>query len=258
VTKGIHLFCPRFCEEAVVFCSSDRRLLFAIPWKGRSLVGTTDTVYCGPVEDVRSEREDVEYLLAALDGRFPGVDPRPLLHRRRAQAAGVGGFETPLEDIPGYSVVDHGEDGADGLLSVEGVKITEYRAAAEKVGALVSLRLGVRIASKTATVPVSEDPSDSGAAGPLPKPVEEHLLDLYGPRAGLAAQEIATDGSLLSALCPHNPDIEAQVVVAVKFERARNVADFLLRRSCIGYAPLQRARRRWQGRPADGCPPRVV
>ena len=44
VTKGIHLFCPRFCEEAVVFYSSDGRLLFAIPWEGRSLVGTTDTI----------------------------------------------------------------------------------------------------------------------------------------------------------------------------------------------------------------------
>ncbi|MDA4114849.1 MAG: glycerol-3-phosphate dehydrogenase/oxidase [Thaumarchaeota archaeon] len=239
LTKGIHLFCTRFSEEAVVFYSSDGRLLFAIPWQGYSLVGTTDTVYSGPVEGVRSEKEDVEYLLAALGRRFPGVDPRPFSTVAGLRPLAFADSDHPSKISRGYSVVDHRQDGADGLVSVLGVKITEYRAAAEKVGSLISLRLGKRVASKTAILPLSEDAGDRVAAGPLPRSVEEHLLDVYGPRAGLAAEEIAKDGSLLSALCPHNPDIEAQVVVAVKFELARSAADFLLRRSCIGYTPCR-------------------
>ena len=181
----------------------------------------------------------MEYLLAALARRFPGVDPRPFSTVAGLRPLALAGPKHPSKISRGYSIVDHRDDGTDGLISVVGVKITEYRAAVEKVGTLASLRLGVRTPSKTASVPLSEAPGERGAVGPLPKPLEEHLLALYGPRAGLASEEIATDGGLLSPLCPHNPDIEAQVVVAVKFELARSVADFLLRRSCIGYTPCR-------------------
>jgi glycerol-3-phosphate dehydrogenase len=239
VTKGAHLFCARFCDEAVVFYSGDGRLLFAIPWQGYSLVGTTDTVYAGSAEGVRSERGDVEYLLAALDRRFPGVDPRPFSTVSGLRPLAFADSAHPSKISRGYSVVDHGPDGADGLVSVVGVKITEYRAAAEKVGALISARLGVNAPSRTASIPLSEAEGGAVAPGTLPRSVEEHLVDVYGQRAGLAVREIIADESLADALCPHNPDIAAQVVVAVKFERARHVGDFLLRRSCIGYTPCR-------------------
>jgi glycerol-3-phosphate dehydrogenase len=118
VTKGIHLFCARFCEEAVVFYSSDGRLLFAIPWQGYSLIGTTDTIYSGSVEGVRSERDDVEYLLTALDRRFPGVDPRPFSTVAGLRPLAFADSEHPSKISRGYSVVDHRPDGADGLVSV--------------------------------------------------------------------------------------------------------------------------------------------
>jgi glycerol-3-phosphate dehydrogenase len=239
MTKGIHLFCPRFCEEAIVFYSSDGRLLFAIPWQGYSLVGTTDTPYTGSVDQVRSEREDVKYLLEALARRFPGVDPHPFSTIAGLRPLSFADSENPSKISRKYSVVDHSKDGAAGLFSLVGVKVTEYRSAAENIGDIISDRSGSRVASRTGSTPLTEPAGDRKAAGPLPDSVERQLLDVYGPRAGLGFEEIAADPRLVSRLCSHNPDIAVQVVVAVKYEHARNVEDFLLRRSSIGYTPCR-------------------
>src|SRR5207244_2543857 len=64
------------------------RTIFALPWLGRTLVGTTDADYEGPLDHVMPSHEDIEYLLSAvndffgaslsaaqLTGAFAGVRP---------------------------------------------------------------------------------------------------------------------------------------------------------------------------------------
>ena len=64
------------------------RFIFVLPWLGRTLVGTTDNDYEGPLEHVPPSVEDVDYLLAAcneffatelgpedLTGAYAGVRP---------------------------------------------------------------------------------------------------------------------------------------------------------------------------------------
>ena len=64
ITKGVHLLLPRLAaEEAFLLPTRDRRVVFLVPWYGRTLLGTTDTDYDGRPEDVRVERGDVRYLL---------------------------------------------------------------------------------------------------------------------------------------------------------------------------------------------------
>src|SRR4029453_11273973 len=46
------------------------RTVFVLPWLGRTLVGTTDNDYEGAVDPVPPGDEDVEYLLAAVNGFF--------------------------------------------------------------------------------------------------------------------------------------------------------------------------------------------
>ena len=56
LTKGVHLVIARSrlpVSDAVVM-TDDRRLLFAIPWGERVILGTTDTDYDGPIESVRT------------------------------------------------------------------------------------------------------------------------------------------------------------------------------------------------------------
>jgi glycerol-3-phosphate dehydrogenase len=240
-TKGIHLFCPSLSGEAVVFYSSDGRLLFAIPWEGYSLVGTTDTAYDGDPDAVHTETEDVKYVLEAIAGRFPSTHPQPFSTVAGLRPLVFSDSKHPSKIPRGYAIFDHSRDkheALEGLVSVLGVKITEYRAAAAKTGNLICRKLGVRGKSTTRFVPLTKP---EGVASPvtLPAALLEHLTSLYGPRVGLTMGEVAADGALLSPLCPHNPDVAVQVVVAVKFERARRLADFMLRRSLIGYTPCK-------------------
>src|SRR5688572_32592624 len=64
-TKGIHLVVPRSVignRTAVLVPAPDGRVIFAVPWGDRNLLGTTDTDYGGDPDRPRAEREDVEYV----------------------------------------------------------------------------------------------------------------------------------------------------------------------------------------------------
>jgi len=79
-TKGVHIelpplpFAAPFADRRTALlltAPQDGRVFFAIPWYGRTLVGTTDTDWDGPPDRALVEDEDVDYLLAALNGCCP-------------------------------------------------------------------------------------------------------------------------------------------------------------------------------------------
>jgi glycerol-3-phosphate dehydrogenase len=77
-TKGVHL---TFAKERIplssaVVMAAEERIVFGIPRHEMVIVGTTDTDYSGPPENVRTNREDVEYLLGVVDKYFPGAKIR--------------------------------------------------------------------------------------------------------------------------------------------------------------------------------------
>ena len=58
------------------------RSIFALPWLGRSLIGTTDNNYAGDIDHVRPSETDIEYLLQAVNQFFgtslgPARSPAP-------------------------------------------------------------------------------------------------------------------------------------------------------------------------------------
>ena len=76
--KGVHLTVPwekvRNDIAVVIPVPRDRRSLFVVPWVPNgdgtyryTYVGTTDTAYDGPVDDPQCTRDDIEYVLAALN-----------------------------------------------------------------------------------------------------------------------------------------------------------------------------------------------
>ena len=56
--------------------AGEGRSIFALPWLGRSLIGTTDNNYEGDIDHVRPSAEDIDYLLEATNTFF-GTDPGP-------------------------------------------------------------------------------------------------------------------------------------------------------------------------------------
>ena len=74
-TKGVHIVINRSrlpVQDAVVLTEGSR-ILFVIPWGDRVILGTTDTDFAGLAEDVRTDREDIDYILRVTDEVFPGA-----------------------------------------------------------------------------------------------------------------------------------------------------------------------------------------
>ncbi len=75
ITKGIHLVVERTrvpVPETVVM-TEGKRILFAIPWGERTIIGTTDTDYTGSLDHVTASTEDVSYVLQITNQFFPNA-----------------------------------------------------------------------------------------------------------------------------------------------------------------------------------------
>jgi glycerol-3-phosphate dehydrogenase len=75
LTKGIHLVVDkgRLPVTETVVMTEGKRILFAIPWGERTILGTTDTDYTGPLDDVRADATDLSYVLQITNQFFPGA-----------------------------------------------------------------------------------------------------------------------------------------------------------------------------------------
>ncbi|WP_424349789.1 type 1 glycerol-3-phosphate oxidase [Latilactobacillus sp. 5-91] len=78
-TKGIHLVVDssRLSVPQPTYFDSglhDGRMIFVVPREGKTYFGTTDTDYTGDYKHPRVEQADVDYLLKAVNNRYPSVD----------------------------------------------------------------------------------------------------------------------------------------------------------------------------------------
>jgi len=251
-TKGIHCLLPRMTEHAVYLSTADDRMIFVIPWRQFSMVGTTDTDFDGDPDRLWATRDEVEYLLGAVRPALP--DPRVTLDQVVYTYAGV----RPLAFEEGSSasrvsrdhkVVVEGDGGR--FLSITGTKLTCFRSLAEEVGDRVIRALGRRVPSRTAELTLDGlddeagkieartwmDVSEEMAATGLSRETLEILVETYGRGFArvLALLRKLPDGA--ERLCPRNPEIVAQLHHAVREEMAVSLQDFLLRRTGIGQSP---------------------
>jgi glycerol-3-phosphate dehydrogenase len=137
LVQGSHIILEGATERGIYYVEApkDRRGVFAMPWKGKTLIGTTETVFHGdPSASVPLESE-IQYLLQTAGRYFPRF--------RSAGAADVLDSFAGLRVLPsgGGSLFSrsretllHSEDlRAAPLVSVIGGKLTSYRATGESV-----------------------------------------------------------------------------------------------------------------------------
>ena len=253
-TKGIHCLLPRLTERAVYLSSdSDERMIFVIPWREFSLVGTTDSDFDGDPDRLWATHDEVEYLLGTVRRVLP--DPRVSLDHVAYTYAGVRplAFDdgAPTKVSRDHRVVLEGPEGR--LMSITGTKLTCFRSLAEEVGDLVTARLGRRRPSVSARLSLDGldedvakletrawmDVSAEMAATGLPRETLQVLVDTYG-RGYSRVLELAKkvpDGT--ERLCPSNPEIVAQLHQALRDEMTVSLQDFLIRRTAIGQSLCQ-------------------
>lgn len=250
-SKGIHLVTPSFTHHALIMESEDaKRVFFAIPWAGYTLLGTTDTPYVGDNDTVEASEADIDYLLHETH-RILNVD----LRREDILFTTAGLRALPnvrKEDVGAitrrHQVVDHAaEGGPEGLFTVVGGKITTYREIAEdvveRIGRSANLRFP-RSRTRRRRLPGAardwsgtrdELVAEARAVG-LDDDTAQHLGDHYGVLARDVLERVRADPGLARRLADSRPEILAEVDRAVDEEWGRSVEDVLLRRLPIGLA----------------------
>jgi len=257
-SQGVHLVVDRAflpgMTALMVPKTADGRVLFAVPWLGKTLLGTTDTPRADVPAEPRPFGHEVDFILGEAaryltraptraDVRSAWVGLRPLL---RPQQGGEGDGAPPggTRSLSREHTV---EVGPDDLVTVTGGKWTTYRAMAEDVlstcmargllpqrpaGLTQHLRL---LGASSGRAGVASDArqssrsSTSSFSSSLPQPPGEHL---YGSEAAVLQELPGARRALAHDAETGQPVLsEAMVRFAVRFEMARSVEDVLARRS---------------------------
>jgi glycerol-3-phosphate dehydrogenase len=222
-------------EAACIVPASEERTIFALPWYGHTLIGTTDNDYDGDISHVAPSPDDVEYLLEAtnaffrtelsasdLNGAYAGV--RPLI---------ATGDPRKSVDISRKAEL---YETSSGMLTITGGKLTTWRRMAKQTVDRVVDREGRDAPCRTSEIPLGMEarPEDLEAGDWLSETARDQLAFRYG-HASRAVLDLAEQRSELAApIVEGSPDLLAEAVIAARLEQARSVGDVLLRRTRLG------------------------
>ena len=237
-SKGVHVLLPfatlNSHDAMLIPKTPDGRVVFAIPFEGKVLLGTTDEDYPDPEKEPILERREVDFLLDTL---APYLVAPPSADQVRA---GFGGLRPLIAAKPGKStkrlVRDHEveHDPESNLLSLLGGKWTTYRLMAKDTLDKACEILG------TAAPCTTEEQLLVGAANfredgwkdleGLPEDVARHLSLAYGDRAGQVVWLTRQIPAYAERLVEGHPFIRAEVAYTVGNEMACTLRDILGRR----------------------------
>ena len=253
-SKGIHLITRKLTDNmALAVLPKGGGHFFVIPWRGHTIIGTTDTVFKGRPDELGVSEKDITDFIGIINTGLPGLD------LKRADVEHFYAGLRPLvdtnpnddeKDSYGASraaeVFDHGTEGLDGLLSALGGKWTTSRHLAEQVTDMAYDKLGKpRAICTTAETPVqggeitrySEFEAAALARLPdMPRDIVCNLARNYGSRLDDVVDVAGHEGKpeLLEPLSNISPTIGAQVLYSIRTEMARSLDDILQRRTGLG------------------------
>jgi glycerol-3-phosphate dehydrogenase len=222
-------------KAACIVPAGAGRMIFALPWYGRTLIGTTDNDFEGDTRHPRPGEDEVEYLLDAANGFFgTELEPGDLV----GAYAGVRPLISSGDPRKSVDISRKEElyETSSGMLTITGGKLTTYRRMAKLTVDRLVEREGREAPCRTAEIPLGMEarPADLEA----PEEVAEEALSQLAFRYGHAARrvlDLARERPGLAApMVPGRPDLLAEAVLAARSEQARSLADVLLRRTRLG------------------------
>lgn len=222
-------------EAACIVPAGEGRRIFALPWYGRALIGTTDNDYEGDIDAVAPSQSDVEYLLDAVNtyfeteitpdqvtGAFAGV--RPLISSGDAKKSVDISRKAELYET------------SSGMLTITGGKYTTWRRMGKQVVDRIVEREGRNAPCRTAEIPLGlpARPGDLETEIALPEGATDQLAFRYGHGAREVLDLCAERPELAEPILDGFPDLQAEVVIATRREQAQRVSDVILRRTRLG------------------------
>jgi glycerol-3-phosphate dehydrogenase len=202
--------------------TKDGRVIFAIPWQGKVVVGTTDVSAPSPEMDPRHTENEIDFLLETINPflsvQIQKSDILSVFSGLRPLVTGKGSTTSKI------SREHHMDVARSGLITIAGGKWTTYRRMAEDVLNFAADKgLLEKRACVTAMVPLHGQSSDLS--------IGDRYLREYGSDVGAIQELIRGDATLGERIDSELPYTFAQVVYAARFEQARTLEDVLSRRT---------------------------
>ncbi len=213
--------------------TSDNRVLFAVPWHSRLLVGTTDTPIDSHSLEPRALEEEVEFILSTASQYFKRKvrkqDVLSVFAGLRPLAAPDKNDTNSTKEISR----DHKLIVSDsGLITITGGKWTTYRKMSEE-----TIDTAIQTTNLEDRKCITKDLKIHSCTTERP----EGHLSIYGTDKSYIEELASSNPEWQEKLHPSHPNIKAEVIWAMRNEMAYMVEDILARRMRVLFVDAQAA-----------------
>ncbi len=253
-SKGIHLITRALTGRHAVTAAIPDELggghLFLLPWRGHTIIGTTDTAYDGDPDDLTVTEREITAYIAVINKTIPGAKLtrddvvhcyaglRPLIQDKAET-------KNPYNASRKAEVIDHEfDEGLKGLFSAIGGKWTTSRHVAEHAVDMIAKRLGMKLLPCV----THKTPLPGGwieALNPYLEAVyhqhpelshanTEELALTYGSEVDRLFTLMEEEPALAEALTQSRGEVAVQIAHAVRHEMALTLEDVVFRRTGLG------------------------
>ncbi len=238
-SRGTHILLDRADlstgSAACIVPAGEGRAIFALPWYGRTLIGTTDNDFDGDIDHPHPGSEDVEYLLDAVNAFFGvSLGDSDLV----GAYAGVRPLISTGDPKKSVDISRKAElyETSSGMLTITGGKLTTWRRMAKLTVDRLVEREGREAPCHTAEIPLGMEarPDDLEAPEGVGEESVAQLAFRYGHAARAVLDLAWKEPKLAAPIVAGRPDLLAEAAIAARLEQARSVADVLLRRTRLG------------------------
>jgi len=247
---AVGLFGQGSYKDKDAILSSGKRLIFCVPWRKGTIIGTTYKRYIGDPKNCHIEEQDVFDLLNQINIAYPTAklssEDVSFFHVGLVPiAAKTNMHQNSIQLMKRSRIYDHERmDARKGLITLNGVKYTTATELAKDALNLVFAKLHRRppVEPHESLLPGGETTSNISDFGALSKRsghligmhTLKHLRDNYGSRYKMILELVEKDPELGGLIAKEHPIIKAEVIHAVREEMAQTISDLVMRRTNLG------------------------
>ena len=225
-SRGTHLLLDRedisTGSAACIVPAGSGRMIFALPWYGRTLVGTTDNDYQGDIMRPQPGEDEVDYLLDAVNAFFGTEVARGDLVGAYAGVRPLLATGDPKKSVDISRKAELYETSS-GMLTITGGKLTTWRRMAKLTVDRMVEREAREATCHTAEIPLgmTARPEDLEAPDGVGDESIAQLSFRYGHAARNVLRLAREDPKLAAPIVEGRPDLLAEAVIAARDEQAR-------------------------------------
>ena len=241
LSKGVHIVIPKDklpLNQSIYFDAVDDRMIFAIPRRETVYIGTTDTLYDKPIDDIRVKKEEVEYLLNSVNKFFD-----PVIKIDDVISSWVGLRPLIKEDKKNVTEISRKDEifiSENGIISIAGGKLTGYRKMAERVLKQISKKINIPFSkSQTHNVKISTSSFEiclDKVSDHFSEKTSKRLFNRYGEDL-VKIYEIYID---LLKKYKSKFLLFSELIYCIENEMCHNLTDFFTQRNSMAYFEIQK------------------